>query len=198
MKTYNSAAVRNTFWKALTTRFATCFLRGLRDFCHQEGLRFALILSASAKMLEFALGAMLAEVDVPILNSTEIDTPKRFVVAKWGVQATHNMRVLPGKQATKRMRARQHRASLKMQVFGFNLWMNRNSAADSVPQGLAIGYPKQPILMVAPTQSLWTKPDEKSWSSITKAWGVVVPKCMGTRLRLQNRFGAGTRWPQRL
>ena len=25
--------------------------------------------------------------------------------------------------------------------------------------------------MIAPTQSLWTKPDEKSWSGVTKAWG---------------------------
>ena len=25
--------------------------------------------------------------------------------------------------------------------------------------------------MVAPTQSLWTKPDEKQWSGLTKAWG---------------------------
>ena len=169
-ETYNSAAVRNTFWKALTTRFATCFLGGLRDFCHQEGLQFALSLSASAKTLEFELGSMLAEVDCPILNATEIDTPKRFVVAKWTCSDTQHAGI--ARKKSNKMDARTPTSQLLEDAsFGFNLWMNRNSAADSVLQGLAIGYPKRPILMIAPTQSLWTKPDEKSWSSVTKAWG---------------------------
>ena len=169
-ETYNSAAVRNTFWKALTRRFATCFLAGLRDFCHQEGLRFALSLPASAKTLEFALGSMLAEVDCPILNTTEIDTPKRFVVAKWACSDTQYAGIARKKSNKTDARAPISRL-LEDASFGFNLWMNRSSAADSVPQGLAIGYPKRPILMIAPTQSLWTKPDEKSWSGVTKAWG---------------------------
>ncbi len=169
-ETYNSAAVRNTFWKALTTRFATCFLGGLRDFCHQEGLRFALSLRASAKTLEFELGSMLAEVDCPILNATEIDTPKRFVVAKWTCSDTQHAGIARKKSNKTDARAPISRL-LEDASFGFNLWMNRNSPADSVPQGLATGYPKRPILMVAPTQSLWTKPDEKSWSDVTKAWG---------------------------
>lgn len=169
-ETYNSAAVRNTFWKALTTRFATCFLGGLRDFCHQEGLRFALSLPASAKTLEFELGSMLAEVDCPILNTTEIDTPKRFVVAKWACSDTQHAGIARKKSNKTDARVPISRV-LEDASFGFNLWMNSNSAADSVPQGLAIGYPKRPILMVAPTQSLWTKPDEKSWSGVTKAWG---------------------------
>jgi hypothetical protein len=169
-ETYNSAAVRNTFWKALTTRFATYFLGGLRDFCHQEGLLFALSLPASAKALEFELGSMLAEVDCPILNTTEIDTPKRFVVAKWACSDTQHAGIARKKSNKTDARAPISRL-LEDASFGFNLWMNRNSAADSVPRGLAIGYPKRPILMVAPTQSLWTKPDEKSWSGVTKAWG---------------------------
>jgi hypothetical protein len=169
-ETYNSAAVRNTFWKALTTRFATCFLAGLRDFCHQEGLRFALSLPASAKALEFELGSMLAEVDCPILNTTEIDTPKRFVVAKWACSDTQYAGIARKKSNKTDARTPTSRL-LEDASLGFNLWMNRDSAPDSVPQGLAIGYPKRPILMVAPTQSLWTKPDEKSWSGVTKAWG---------------------------
>ena len=169
-ETYNSAAVRNTFWKALTTRFATCFLAGLRDFCHQEGLRFALSLRASAKTLEFELGSMLAEVDCPILNTTERDTPKRFVVAKWTCSDTQYAGIARKKSNKTNERTPTSRL-LEDASLGFNLWMNRNSASDSVPQGLAMGYPKRPILMVAPTQSLWTKPDEKSWSGITKAWG---------------------------
>ena len=169
-ETYNSAAVRNTFWKALTTRFATCFLRGLRDFCHQEGLRFALNLSASAKTLEFELGSMLAEVDCPILNTTAIDTPKRFVVAKWVCSDTQYAGIARKKSNKTDARVPISRL-LEDASFGFNLWMNRNSAADSVPQGLAIGYPNRSFLMIAPTQSLWTKPDEKLWSGVTKAWG---------------------------
>ena len=169
-ETYNSAAVRNTFWKALTTRFATCFLGGLRDFCHQEGLRFALSLPTSAKTLEFELGSMLAEVDCPILNTTEIDTPKRFAVAKWACSGTQYAGI--ARKSGNKTGARTPTSRLLEDAsLGFNLWMNRSSAADSVPQGLATGYPKRPILMVAPTQSLWTKPDEKSWSSVTKAWG---------------------------
>ncbi|RKU22201.1 hypothetical protein C6503_04330 [Candidatus Poribacteria bacterium] len=169
-ETYNSAAVRNTFWKALTTRFATCFLSGLRDFCHQEGLRFALSLPVSAKTLEFELGAMLAEVDCPILNTTEIDTPKRFVVAKWACSDTQYAGI--ARKAGKKTGAPPSTSRLLEDAsLGFNLWLNRNSTADMVPQGLTTGYPKRPILMVAPTQSLWTKPDEKSWSGVTKAWG---------------------------
>ena len=169
-ETYNSAAVRNTFWQALTTRFAICFLGGIRNFCHQEGLRFALSLSASAKTLEFALGSMLAEVDFPILHTTEIDTPKRFVVAKWACSDTQYAGI-----ARKKSNKTDARAPISQLLedasFGFNIWMNRNSAAESVPQGLAIGYPRRSILIIGPTQSLWTKPDEKSWSGVTKAWG---------------------------
>lgn len=169
-ETYNSAAVRNTFWKALTTRFATCFLGGLRNFCHQEGLRFALSLPASAKTLEFELGSMLAEVDCPILNTTEIDTSKRFVVAKWACSDTQHAGIARKKNNKTDARAPISRL-FEDASFGFNLWMNRNRTTESVLQGLATGYPKRPILMVAPTQSLWTKPDEKSWSGVTKAWG---------------------------
>ena len=173
-ETYNSAAVRNTFWKALTQRFATCLLSGVREFCHQEGLRFALSLSASAKMLEFELGAMLAAVDCPILNVTEIDTPKRFVVAKWICSDTQYAGIARKKDNTtdKGIPIARYFEDAGL---GFNLWLNGNSAAGDTTQALSqllsTGYPKRQLLMVAPTQSLWTKPDEKSWSIVTKAWG---------------------------
>jgi len=165
-ETYNSAAVRNTFWKTLTTRFATCFLGGLRDFCHQEGLHFALSLPGSAKALEFELGTLLAEVDIPILNVTEIDTPKRFVVARWACSDTQ-VACIHRKKSNDILTSRHfEEASL-----GFNLWMNRAEDFRNLTRQLSIGYPKRPLLMVAPTQSLWTKPDEKSWNAVTKAWG---------------------------
>ena len=173
-ETYNSAAIRNTFWQALTQRFATCFLGGIRDFCHQEGLRFALSLPASAKILEFELGSMLAAVDCPILNVSEIDTPKRFVVAKWLCSDTQYAGIARKKDNTtnKNMPISRY---LEDASLGFNLWLNGNSAsrdtARELSQLLSTGYPKRPLLMVAPTQSLWTKPDEKSWSGVTKAWG---------------------------
>lgn len=163
---YNSAAVRNTFWKVLTTQFATCFLRSVRDFCQQEGLRFALHLPASAKALEFELGTLLAEVDIPILNVTEIDTPKRFVVAKWGCSDTQVAGIDRKKSNGIPMSRYFEDASL-----GFNLWMGRTDVFSGVTRQLSTGYPRRSLLMVAPTQSLWTKPDEKSWNAVTKAWG---------------------------
>ena len=165
-ETYNSAAVRNTFWKVLTNRFATCFLRGVRDFCRQEGLQFALRLPGSAKALEFELGTLQAEVDFPILNVTEIDTPKRFVIAKWVCSDTQVAGIDRKNNNNIPMPRYFEDASL-----GFNLWMGRTEVFSGVTRQLSTGYPKRSLLMVAPTQSLWTKPDEKSWNAVTKAWG---------------------------
>ena len=169
-ETYNSAAVRNTFWSELTTRFATCFLRGVRDFCHQERLQFALSLRASAKALEFELGAMLAQVDCPILNATEIDTPKRLVIAKWVCSDTQYAGI-----SRKASQKTDKRTVLEEASLGFNLWIHSDQTtvpkSSTLTQKLSRGYPKRPLLMVAPTQSLWTKPDEKQWKGLTKAWG---------------------------
>lgn len=173
-ETYNSAAVRNTFWRELTTRFATCFLGRLRDFCHQEKLRFALSLPASTKALDFELGAMLAQVDCPILNATEIDTPKRFVVAKWVCSNTQHAGI-----SRKDTHKTDKHTLVEDASIGFNLWINRNRSGSGksnaiipvLSELLGVGYPKRPLLMVAPTQSLWTKPDKKLWSRVTKAWG---------------------------
>ena len=173
-ETYNSAAVRNIFWRELTTQFAKRFLGGLRDFCHQERLRFALSLPATAKTLAFELGTMLAEVDSPILSVTEIDTPKRFAVAKWICSNTQHAGI-----ARKDSHKTDRHILAEDASFGFNLWINRNrstvkksdTTTPMLSQLLAVGYPKRPLLMVAPTQSLWTKPDQKVWSQVTKAWG---------------------------
>ena len=169
-ETYNSAAIRNTFWSELTTRFAICFLRGVRDFCHQERLQFALSLPASARALEFELGAMLAQVDCPILNATEIDTPKRLVIAKWVCSDTQYAGI-----SRKTSQKTDKQTVLEDASLGFNLWIHKDQRAVSesatLTQKLSHGYPKRPLLMVAPTQSLWTKPDEKQWNGLTKAWG---------------------------
>lgn len=169
-ETYNSAAVRNTFWIELTTRFGNCFLRGMRDFCHQEKLHFALSLPASARALEFELGALLTQVDCPILKTTEIDTSKRFVIAKWVCSNTQHV-AISRKASDKTDRS----TVLEDAILGFNLWINRDprtvSDFTAITQKLSRGYPKRPLLVIAPTQSFWTKPDEKQWNAITKAWG---------------------------
>ncbi len=173
-ETYNSAAVRNTFWRGLTTKFAICFLGGLRDFCHQERLQFALSLPTSAKTLEFELGSMLSQVDCPILNASEIDTPKRFAVAKWVCSSPQHVGI-----SRKDTHKTDKHTLVEDASFGFNLWINRNRSGPGKPDAtlsrlselLARGYPKRPLLMVAPTQSLWTKPDKKLWNQVTKAWG---------------------------
>ena len=173
-ETYNSAAIRNTFWRELTTQFATCFLRGLRNFCHQERLQFALSLPASTKALNFELGAMLAQVDCPILNATEINTPKRFVVAKWVCSNTQHAGI-----SRKDTHKTDKHTLVEDVSLGFNLWINRNRSGSGksnaiipmLSQLLGVGYPKRSLLMVAPTQSFWTKPDNKLWSQVTKAWG---------------------------
>ncbi|RKU36786.1 hypothetical protein C6495_02975 [Candidatus Poribacteria bacterium] len=173
-ETYDSAAVRSTFWRAVTMQFANCFLAGVRDFCHQEGLRFAVSISESARTLEFELGAMLAEVDCPVLHLSDKQiarlesaptgrTARRFVVAKW---VSSNARYA----GLSRKGSGQLKQFLQDVALGFNLSVS-GSPSPFREELLAIGYPKRQLLMLAPTQSLWTKPDEKQWNYLTKGWG---------------------------
>ncbi len=171
-ETYDTSAVRSAFWQTVTKRFASCFLGGLRDFCHQQGLRFALSLPAAAKALEFELGTMLAHVDCPILETTELETPRRFVVAKWICSTARQAGML---------RKGSHKVEQTFQdaALGFNLWFStdrrQNDTKDReqklLTHLLTMGYPKRPLLMISPTQSMWTKPDEKLWNTLTKACG---------------------------
>lgn len=185
-ETYDSAAVRSAFWRAVTTQFANCFLAGVRDFCHQEGLRFAVSIQESARALEFELGAVLAKVDCPILHLSDRQiarfqsaptggtvrqrarfqsaptvggTARRFVVAKWICGNARYAGI-----------SRKGSHQLNDVALGFNLWVS-DSPSPLCENLLATGHPKKQLLMLAPTQSLWTKPDEKQWNSVTKAWG---------------------------
>lgn len=170
-ETYDSAAVRSAFWRAVTTQFANCFLAGVREFCHQEGLRFAVSIQESARALEFELGAVLAKVDCPILNmshersarlqsaSTVGGTARRFVVAKWICGNARYAGI-----------SRKGSHQLNDVALGFNLWIS-DSPSPLCENLLATGHPKKQLLMLAPTQSLWTKPDEKQWNYVTKTWG---------------------------
>ena len=164
-ETYNSAAVRNRFWGELTRRFATYFLRGVRDFCHQERLGLGLSVPASTRTLGYELGTLLGEVDCPVLDVAEIDTPRRFVVAKWVCSRTQQTCI--SRRAADKADKTESSTVFEDMSFGFNVWLGRRSMGVSK----ARGYPKRPLLMVAPTQSFWTKPHEKEWNGVTKAWG---------------------------
>ena len=166
-ETYDSAVVRSTYWQALTGQFAKCFIRGLRNFCHQHGLKFSVTLQASAKTLTFELSTLLSEIDCPILRTTVLDTPRRLVVAK--SVCSHAKHVGMLRKGTSILSQRLSDVTL-----GFNQWVSPSSK----PHGkatlttlFATGHPKRASLMVSPTQSLWMKPSEKQWNHVTKAWG---------------------------
>lgn len=170
--TYDSSVIRSVFWQELTSQFAQCFLGGIRDFCHQHHLKLAVTLRESARSLQYELGSLLEQVDCPILTASESDTTRRFIVAKSVCSSTRHAGIF---------RKETHTLSqcLSDATFGFNQWILNNgkgSHFDSYPheslgQLLQAGYPKRPILMLSPTQSLWMKPEEKQWNNITKAWG---------------------------
>ena len=170
--TYNSSVIRSVFWQELTSQFARCFFGAVREFCHQHNIKFGVTVRESARSLQYELGTLLEQADCPILMSTESDTSRRFVVTK---SVCSNARY-PGIS-----RKKTHTFSQCVQdaSLGFNQWISNrieSSHSETYPyqylaQLLQIGFPKRPILMVSPTQSLWMKPEEKQWVDITKAWG---------------------------
>ncbi len=170
--TYDSSVIRSVFWQELTSLFAQCFLGGVKDFCHQHRLKLALTLPASARLLQYELGTLLEKVDCSILTASELDTPRRFVVAKSVCSRAKYAGIF-------RKKAYTFSQCLIDATFGFNQWIsNRVSenryeppSNESLTKLLQVGHPKRPILMLSPTQSLWMKPEEKQWNSITKAWG---------------------------
>ena len=168
---YSSAVIRSVFWQELTLQFVGCFLGGISNFCHQHGLRSAVSIRESAKSLHYELGTLFRNVDCPILLSDESETSRRYVVAKSVCSNAQHVGIL---------RKEPHTLNhiYNDAVKGFNQWIShRILGSNSIPSSSHIeellqgGYPIRPILMLSPTQSLWMKPDEKQWNSITKAWG---------------------------
>lgn len=171
-ETYNSPVIRSVFWQELTSQFARCFLGGIRDFCHQYGVRFAVTIQESARSLQYDLGTLLEQADCPILSVADSDTSRRFVVSKSVCSNARTVGIFRKNPPT-------FSQCLKDASLGFNKWMSNRietSHSHTYPyqffaQLLQVGYPKRQILMLSPTYSLWMKPEEKEWNKITKAWG---------------------------
>ena len=168
---YNSPVIRSVVWQELTSQFVRSFIVGLRKYCHEHHLRIAMTINESARSLQYELRTLLQQIDCPILVKSETDTSRQFVVAKSVCSHSNNVGIM-------------HKENLSFTQFnndivhGFNAWVTYgNNIKDSdliSNQQLDIlqnGFPQRQILMLSPTQSLWMKPEEKQWNSITKAWG---------------------------
>ena len=168
---YNSPVIRSVFWQELTSQFVRSFIVGLRKYCHEHHLRLAMTINESARSLQYELRTFLQQVDCPILVKSESDTARQFVVAKSMCSLSRYVGIM-------------HKENKSLTQFnndvvqGFNAWVsNENTVKNSdlvSNQQLDVlqkGFPHRQILMLSPTQSLWMKPEEKQWNSITKAWG---------------------------
>lgn len=171
-ETYNSPVIRSVFWQELTSQFAHHFLGRLRDFCHQHRVRLAVTLPATARSLQYELGTLLEKVDCSILTAAEAGTPRHFVVVKSACSNAQHAGIFRKKAHTSFQR-------LSDATLGINQWISNSAGKhhsdayldESLVRLLQTGSPKRPILMLAPTQSLWMRPKEQEWNSITKAWG---------------------------
>ena len=171
-ETYDSPIVRSSYWQILTSQFAEGFLGRIREFCNQQGIKLAVTIPESARSLQYDVGTILTQVDCPILTSADGDTARRFVVSKY-ICSDHRQ---PG---INRIREAPYSDCLKDACLGFNHWVtaknikrqSNGNVYDVLGKLLQVGSPERIILMLAPTQSLWMKPDEQQWNSIIKAWG---------------------------
>ncbi len=171
-ETYDSPIVRSSYWQILTSHFAQDFLNGIREFCNQQGIRFAVTIPESARSLQYDLGTIMSHVDCPILTSADGDTSRRFVVSKY-ISSNQTQPCI------NRKRGVHYSEYLKDASLGFNHWVttdnvfkqSESNAYEVLGRLLQVGSPERNILMLAPTQSLWMKPNEQQWNSIIKAWG---------------------------
>ena len=168
---YNSPVIRSVYWQELTSQFVQSFISGMRDFCQKHHIRLAIAIPESSRSLQYDLNTILQQMDCPILVKTKSNTDRQLIVAK---------SVCSNSQHVGIMRKENNSQNLHINdaVFGFNNWISeritqKNNNKDSYLQFDEIqkGSPIRQILMLSPTQSLWMKPDEKQWSSLTKSWG---------------------------
>ena len=183
---YDSATVRSLLWERLTQQFAQVCVGGLRKFCHQWNLQFAVHFPSTAKALEIDIGTVFKTADRPILIAKKLNNPKPFLIAKQ--IASHRLseqsrfESLEGAGQISLCRSDPHAERFTADAaLGFNSWMfdgehNKNKAAsgsNDAPyssQFLSIGVPKRSVLVLSPIHSLWTKPDPKGWNWLVKEW----------------------------
>ena len=130
-------------------------------------------------------------------NLFPINTPKRFLIAKWVASRTSTAR--PRIISIWRSKPPTTVQFAFDRVLGFNSWIaNESESADSrdskcerkhvsqdgVSQSLPLkqvkkhvtnsvclmGELQRPALIISPLQSLWSKTDERTWSEITDSW----------------------------
>ena len=198
-ETYDSATIRSLFWERLTRQFAEVCVRGLRAFCHQWNLQFAINFPSTAKALEVDIGTILKSADRPILNANKLDKPKPFLIAK---QITSRFESPYDQVEDSRSGDAQGSGQISLcrsgshanrfvadAALGFNSWMHvedsrnedgvhsaswlksESSEIHYFGQFLSIGVPKRSVLILSPIHSLWTKPDPKEWSWLVEEWG---------------------------
>ena len=183
-ETYDSATVRSLFWERLTQQFAKVCVGGLREFCHQWNLQFAVNFPATAKTLEVDIRAILRPADRPILNADLVDQGKQFLIAKLTASKLRPESSGPISICRSASSAdpEERQPFASDSVLGFNSWMISAShlaqpdrlrgtlGQHQLERFFSIGVPKRSVLVVSPVHSLWTKPDPKTWNWVTKEW----------------------------
>lgn len=168
---YNSPVIRSVYWQELTYQFVQNFIVRMRDFCHKNHLKMAMTIQESSRSLQYDLNTLLQQIDCPILVQSKSETDRQFIVTKSVCSNSQHVGII-------RKENNSPNQNLHDVVFGFNSWIsdsisqkNYNNETDLQLEVIQNGTPIRKILMLSPTQSLWMKPDEKQWNSITKSWG---------------------------
>ena len=134
---------------------------------------------------------------VPASLPFPVNTPKRFLIAKWiasraSTENSRNISICRSNPPTTTQYAYDR-------ILGFNSWMANESektdeedsnckeklasrdfnsqslglkrAKNLVPRfACSIGEPERSVLIISPLQSLWSRTDERGWREITDSW----------------------------
>ena len=167
---YNSPVIRSEYWQQLTSQFVQSFITGMRNFCQEHHLKLAMTISESSRSLQYDLNTLLQQIDCPILVKAKSATDRHLIVAKSVCSNSKHV-------GTVRKEENAPNRHIDDAVLGFNTWISEKLASKNSNRDLPLqleeiqkGSPIRKILMLSPTQSLWMKPDEKQWNSITKSW----------------------------
>ncbi|MDE0185896.1 MAG: hypothetical protein OXP71_10695 [Candidatus Poribacteria bacterium] len=177
-ETYDSAAIRCRYWEHLTRQFAEICIGGLKKYCRELNLQFAINIPASARALEADIGELLNCADRPIFSPKKTDQPYRFLISKWAASVPNIER--SGQISICAPDTTSSFGSDRLaygSALGFNSWIlpeNSSTAPEdtlvNLNRFLSVGVATRPMLMISPIHSLWTKPDGKVWDWIKKEW----------------------------